>query len=132
MKKSKTTNAVGQVLTMPDISEDKLQAQIHIWLWNNYPELRGCFWHVANERKTTAKDGAVLKAKGVVSGVPDYVFNFNGKTYYFELKTSVGQLFDAQKKLHLALEKQGFKVEIIRSLEQFQNIIKQIINATNN
>jgi len=89
--------------------------------------LRGCFWHIANERKTTAKDGAVLKAKGVVSGVPDYVLNYAGKTYYFELKTSKGVLSDNQKKVHTALISQGFEVFIIRSFEQYLETIKNIV-----
>ena len=110
------------------MSEDRIISDCHIWLHNTYPDFRGCFWHIANERKVTAIQGAILKAKGVVSGVPDYVFNFCGKTYYFEFKTDKGILSENQKKVHNSLKKQGFEVYIIRSFDDFK---KQILNILN-
>ena len=108
-------------------SEDSLQAKIHIYTWNNYPALRGCFWHIANERKVTPVEGARLKAKGVVAGVPDYVLNYAGKTYYFELKTAKGTLSYSQKKVHAAKKQQGLEVFILRSFEEYLETIKNIV-----
>jgi hypothetical protein len=108
-------------------TEDNLQAEIHLFVWNNYPELRHCCFHIANERKTSPREGAILKAKGVVAGVPDYVINYKGKTYYFELKTEIGTISPSQKKVHESLKKQGFEVRIIRSLKEFINEFNKII-----
>jgi hypothetical protein len=127
MKKLKITKEVGRDMLSTDISEDKLQSDCHLWLYNNFPQFRGCAWHVANERNTSKAAGAILKSKGVVAGVPDYVFNFANKTYYFELKTSVGTLSPAQKEVHAALRKQGFIVEIIRTVEEFKFKIEEIM-----
>lgn len=129
MKNSKDTKKDGQNLILKDITEDCLLSKIHIHIWNNFPSLRGCCWHIANERKTTAKEGAVFKAKGVVSGVPDYVINANGWTYYFELKSKIGILSEAQKKVHESLRNQGFEVFIIRDFEQFLTIFNEKIIA---
>lgn len=108
-------------------NEDRLLSKCHQWLWNNFPQTRGAAWHVANERKTTGMQGAILKAKGVVAGVPDYVFNYEGKTYYIEFKFAAGLLSSSQKKVILALNKQGFEVYIIRSFEDFKELIFSIL-----
>ena len=109
------------------MSEDKILSEIHIWLWNNFPELRLCCWHVANERQTSKREGAILKAKGVVPGVPDYVVNYAGKTYYFELKTEKGVLSENQKKLHKQMKNQAFDVIIIRSFDEFKTNLTKIM-----
>jgi len=108
-------------------SEDKILSLCHIWLYNEYPDLRYCCFHIANERQTTAKEGAILKAKGIVSGVADYVVNYNGKTHYFEFKSQVGVLSVNQKKFAEQMKKQGFEVKIIRTFDEFKNEIKKII-----
>lgn len=107
--------------------EDTLLSKCHIFLWNNYPHLRYATWHIANERQTTARNGAVLKAKGVLSGVPDYVINYKGKTLYIEFKSEKGTVSENQKKVHEALRKQGFEVYIVRTFEQFNNILITLI-----
>jgi len=109
------------------MSEDRLLAECHKWLWNTHPETRRCSWHVANERKITPMQGAILRAKGVLSGVPDYVFNWNGKTYYFEMKTATGRLSPTQKKVISSLQKQNFNVVIIRTFEEFKSEIEKIL-----
>lgn len=107
--------------------EDILLAQCFQFLWNTRPELRHTFWHVANERKTSPISGAILKAKGVLSGVPDFVINYAGKTHYIEFKSKTGTLSTSQKEVHAALEKQGFKVYICKDFESFKDIISKIV-----
>lgn len=108
-------------------SEDQILAACHQWLWNTYADLRGSFWHIANEREVDAYKGAVLKAKGVVAGVPDYVLNYKSKVYYFEFKTDVGELSEKQKFVHNSLLKQNFEVIIIRSEIDFKDCILNIL-----
>lgn len=108
------------------MSEDSLLSLCHIWVFNNYPELRYCTWHIANERKQSKVQGAIMKSKGVVSGVPDYAINYDGKTLYIEFKSDIGVLSESQKKVHLALKKQGFTVVVIRTFEEFKIFINEI------
>jgi hypothetical protein len=126
MKKSKDTNVAG-LPTNGQLSEDQIIKQCHVWLWNTYPALRGLNWHIANERKTTKLQGSILKAKGVVAGVPDYVINYKSKTYYVEFKTEQGKQSDSQKIIEHQLNKHGFDYRIIRSFEEFKDFINQII-----
>lgn len=114
------------------MNEDSILAQCHQWIWNTYPQTRLLSWHIANERKTTPTQGAKLKAKGVIAGVPDYVLNWQGKTYYFEFKTSKGTVSKQQQLLHYVLFEQGFETEIIRDVETFKKLITNILNNGTN
>ena len=91
-------------------SEDNLMAQCHQWLWNTYPEHRYKFWHVANERKISLMEGAKLKAKGVLAGVPDYVVNFRGQAFYIEFKKNRGVYSTAQTTVIAALRREHIGV----------------------
>jgi hypothetical protein len=110
--------------------EDLILSNCHKWLWNEHPETRLLAWHVPNERKTHIAEALQLKAKGVVSGVPDYVFNWHGKTYYFEFKTETGRLSKNQSYLLEKLTIHGFLVYVVRNEAQFKNIINEIITKT--
>ena len=77
-----------------------------------WPELR-LLYHVPNERKCTPQQGALNKALGVKSGVPDLVLPvargvFHG--LYIEMKRKKGGSLSPSQKWWLAeLEKQGYK-----------------------
>ncbi len=108
------------------MTEDKLLSQCHKWLWNTYSESRYCCWHVANERITSPVQGARLKAKGVISGVPDYVINHKNKVYYIEFKSETGKLSDNQFAVIQALANQNINTFVCCSLEHFKQIINSI------
>jgi len=106
------------------MSEDKLLSDCHLWLRNTYPQTKGLAFHVANERiARNGYEGAKLKSKGVVPGVPDYFFFWGGRVLIIEFKTDKGRLSDNQKDVHLQLNNNGFAVDVVRSLEDFQKII---------
>jgi hypothetical protein len=109
------------------MSEDKILSECHKWLWNTYPETRYLCWHVANERKQSPMQGAIMKAKGVLSGVPDFVINWKGKTLYIEFKISTGKQTESQKMIQKALESQSFEYHIIRNIEEFKKLIEKTI-----
>jgi hypothetical protein len=117
----------GQITTQKGISEDKLMAACHQYLWNEYPESRYLCWHIPNERKQSAAQGAIMKAKGVLSGAPDYVINWNQKTYWIEFKTQTGKQSDNQKKVEIALKNQNIDYYIIRSFEEFKLLLESIL-----
>jgi hypothetical protein len=72
-------------------SEDNLQSIIWKRLWNNYPELRRCIWHVPNQG-SSMKEGVRLKAMGVLAGVWDLHLFYKGEFHIWELKSKTGKL----------------------------------------
>ncbi|MDV7400602.1 VRR-NUC domain-containing protein, partial [Arthrospira platensis SPKY1] len=67
-------------------------------------------------------------AMGLLAGVPDLLLlQAPGRLYAFELKTSTGRVSPEQAKLHHAWGGAGVEVQIIRSLDEFQQAIKTII-----
>lgn len=106
------------------LTEDRLQADIFQWFWNEYPKYRRCLFHVPNGGFRNIREAAKLKAIGVVAGVPDLLLVVNGSLVAFELKTDIGRLSDKQKLVHSAWIAQGVAVHVVRSLEEFQQLIQ--------
>lgn len=107
--------------------ELKLQQDCYKFFWNQYPNLRGCLWRVENERKRSKYEQMIAKSTGLVSGVSDMMMVFNGEFHAIELKTESGRQTESQKKWQETIEKQGGTYYIIRTLEEFQNLIKRIV-----
>lgn len=108
-------------------SEDAIQSECYVWFNNNYPALRGLLFAVPNGGARSALQGKIFKMTGVVSGVSDMLFMYQGKTYCFELKNEFGSQSDRQQWWQGVVEKQGFQYYIIRDLTLFQSIIKSIV-----
>lgn len=95
-----------------------------------WPELR-LLYHVPNERKCTPKQGALNKALGVKSGVPDLVLPvargmFHG--LYIEMKRKKGgSLSPSQKWWLVELEKQGYKAVRCNGFEAAMEEIKKYL-----
>lgn len=71
-------------------TEDALLAACFQWHWNTFPELRGLLFHVPNELPIAGEKGAMhrnkMKAKGVVKGVSDFIYHYEGQAYRIEVK----------------------------------------------
>ncbi len=66
--------------------------------------------------------GAILKAEGVIPGVADLELNMARGGWHglkIELKTPKGRQSASQKAWQTAIEAQGYKYIIVRSLEEF-------------
>ncbi len=85
-------------------SEDEFQIMSNRYINANYPDLRHFYFHVPNESATSDKMRMKLSAKGVLSGVPDFIF-LKPKTWAIELKTPKGSISPKQKSLHDLWEK---------------------------
>lgn len=75
------------------------------------------------------RGGAIAMARakrgGLLAGDPDIRLSLpGGKTIYFEIKSETGKLSDAQKHTHNRLEKLGFHVYVIRSIEDLREVIR--------
>jgi len=110
-----------------EANEARIQQNAFIRLWNDFPASRGCLFHIANERASgSAREGAMLKGMGVIAGVPDLCLVWNGRVYWFEVKTAKGVLSKAQKALHQNWSEQGINVKILRSEEEIYRSVSEI------
>lgn len=115
-------------------SEDKLQADCYMWFHHTYVNLRGCLYHVPNQLSglVPMQVSNKLKSMGLYPGIPDLVFHFRARTYFFELKREgkKGVVSKAQEKVHKALDQQRFVVYLVNDFETFKYLIESIINDT--
>lgn len=108
-------------------SEDRLQQKCFVWFWNTYPHLRKLLFAVPNGGARSSREGALLKETGVVAGVSDLILLYNERAYCFELKTIIGKQSDKQEDWQKIVSTQNIPYYIIRNLELFQSIIKNIV-----
>jgi hypothetical protein len=118
-------------------NHERLQSQCHIFLHNEYPELRGLFHANFNglplmlERviplNVKLRIMSTLKAVGLVKGVLDYELYHSGRLYMFDFKVGSDKLSKDQLEVGAALVKQGGAFCEIRSIEQFKEEIQSIL-----
>jgi len=109
------------------MSESVLQAKCYIWFHNNHPELRGCLCYNLNNSRN-AIDGNRNKAMGLQAGRSDMVLYYNGMAYMIEFKIPGENQKQAQVKWQKLITSQGFDYHLIDSFEDFQELIRSIIN----
>lgn len=107
-------------------TESKLQQDCFVWFWNEFPNLRRTLFHVPNGGQRGRVAGNRMKSIGVVAGVPDFVFLHAGQCHFIELKTDSGLISGKQKEIHFIFAKQGFKVNVIRSFDEFTKLIHDV------
>jgi hypothetical protein len=110
------------------MTELQLQAQCYQWAHNTYPQLRKLLFAVPNGGTRHAREAMSLKASGVVSGVPDMICVYGGRPVAFELKAEKGRLSDDQREVLQKWSDHGITVHVIKTVEEFQTIIKTIIS----
>lgn len=99
------------------MSEDEIQIEV-------VKRLRAAgncaFFHVANERRTSPRQGAKLKAMGVSAGVPDLILVSTAPfgTYALELKADKGRLSDAQREWLDTLRHVGWSTAVTYGLRE--------------
>lgn len=122
-------------------TESRIQQQCISWFRGEYPEYKMLLTHVANEGNAHSRvSGAIHKAEGTVAGVADLLFfaasdvgipykegvvllrHYHGLG--IEMKTKLGKQHQQQKDFQRMFEAAGFMYVIVRSLEEFQEVIK--------
>lgn len=112
-------------------SEARIQQECFQWFNNTYPHLRGLMFHVPNGEKRDAVTGSKLKAMGVVAGIPDIVFLYRAKAYFFEFKDDEkSKPSPAQVRIHKRLDEQRFHVWVVWDQDTFKYLVQQIILDT--
>lgn len=79
-----------------------------------------CVWfHVANERRCSPKEGAFLKSLGVLKGVPDFVIvTFPARISFLEVKRPGEYLSTEQKQFRDRVEALGCIYSIAHSTDE--------------
>ena len=66
-----------------------------------------------------------MKATGMTAGVSDSIVILPNKTLYVEFKTPTGIQSDKQKEFQQIVTNLGHEYHVVRSLEQFKEIINE-------
>lgn len=109
-------------------SENQILSEAFKSLWNYKPEIRYCFFHVANEAKRTPIEWSQLKAIGFTKGIQDIHFLFNRASYHIEMKTPTGRIDPWQAVVHCAHFNQGFPTYIFRTSQDLVNFVISAID----
>lgn len=107
-------------------AESVIQSACVFWLRNMHPETHGCFFCV-NNNAAHAASGVKNKSMGVIAGVSDCLFYWDGQLYCIEFKAANGRQRDEQKKWEGQMKKQGAEYHIIRNLIDFKELIESIL-----
>ncbi len=116
-------------------SEARLGQECGNWLAQFNRAAYNVFFHIPNGGLRTAVEGASFKAQHAKAGVPDYflawqkddgVWQYAG--LFIELKTRTGRVAPAQTAWHQLLRQQGYRVEIIRSLPEFIQLLTEYLS----
>jgi hypothetical protein len=116
-----------QFLSKPAPNEDVLTADVHRYINNNYPQLRGFYLHIPNESATNAIIRMKLVAMGILPGAPDFLF-LKPYTWFLELKTERGSLSPRQKALHEKWKSEGVIVETAYSKEEIIKALEKHVH----
>ena len=114
-------------------NEGRIQSECVIWFHNTYPQYRGLLFHVPNENDRADSNpiqGAIRKSLGVVAGVSDLILlvpRGGHGALLVEMKDEKGAQRPSQADWQKAVEAQGYRYEICRSLDRFKEIIKDYL-----
>jgi hypothetical protein len=119
----------------PNYSHDRLQSECGKYLWNQYPQTRKTFFHPANETKREKGETkheyivrlSQRKAIWVLPGCWDLLFFWNKCLYCFDIKIGNDRLSNEQLDFKAAIERQGGKCYEINDLQQFKDIVAEIL-----
>ncbi len=109
--------------------EDNIQASIVKWFTNNYclkfhnPQC--CIFAVPNGGKRNKIEAMKMISTGTLAGVSDLIVIIPNKVIFVEIKTKKGIQSDKQKEFENTVSKLGFKYKIIRSLNDFIDLINK-------
>lgn len=113
--------------------EGRIQSQCFVHFHNTYPEYRGLYFAVPNENSradSNSATGAIRRAMGVTAGVSDSLMLIPRGKYHglcIEYKREDGRQSRVQVEWQRKVEAQGFRYEVVRSLEQFKELVREYL-----
>ena len=104
----------------PKHPEFDLQAACVYWFRKNY---RNCLiWSTPNEAAATK--AAHFRKLGMLAGVSDTVIAMPGRILFVEFKAADGKQSREQKAFERKIRRLGFEYYIVKTEQQFKNIVK--------
>lgn len=79
---------------------------------------RGVFCHLANEGKRHQLTALVMKAMGMITGAPDYVFMWKGGNGLIEFKAGRGKQTESQAYFQMWAESESVAYALCRSSDE--------------
>jgi hypothetical protein len=106
--------------------ESNLQIACVRWFRLQYPRKANLLNSVPNGGARNAITGAIIKKEGAVRGVADLELNMAAHGYHglkIEMKTAKGRQSPFQKQWQKDIEAQGYLYAIVRSVDEFIQLI---------
>ncbi len=120
-----------------NIPEDTIHQHCIQWFYTQHGNSGAILHHSPNEgignnddpklRAKLIRYNSKMKSLGRKAGFPDIIILYQGRVLFVELKSQTGLLSTAQKSLFQEFQRTGFDVKIVRSLEEFMNVVNQFI-----
>lgn len=122
-------------------SEARIAQDCYMWFQKEFPQYRRLYnlnlnnsgLHLDKEHRLydeaeqlNIRIANSNKAQGLQAGRSDAVFYFNKVAYHIEFKTEKGTQGPKQKLWESCIRQQGFQYHIIRSLDEFKQLILSI------
>lgn len=110
--------------------EDSIQKTCVQWFSLQYREYAKLLHHSPNGGERNAIEAAKFKEMGVRAGFPDLILCIARQGYhglFIELKTAKGRQTDNQKYYQCVLEEQGYRYEVVRSIDEFREVINNYL-----
>lgn len=112
-------------------AESRLQQACVLWFRLQYPEYAKLLISVPNGVATSATQGRILKAEGMMAGAADLLLLIPHGGYgclCLEMKTEKGRQSESQKVWQSAAEKAGNKYVVVRSFDDFKDVVDDYLN----
>lgn len=110
--------------------ESQIQQSCFAWFRLQFPDLSMLMFAVPNGGSRRRIEAAIMKGEGVTAGVADILFLYPNEQYHglcIEMKSKTGKQQESQKRFQQAVEAQGYQYAIVRSLEEFIELVKKYI-----
>jgi hypothetical protein len=111
--------------------EDSLQARCFKH-WNKYYRKVSLLFSVPNGQERNFFEASIAVATGLTSGVADLILLLRGpKTVFLELKALKGRQRKDQIIFEASVKKLGFEYHLIRTFEEFTDLLTALLGPTN-
>lgn len=108
-------------------NESEMQRACVRWYRYRYPQHASMLIGIPNGVATTERQGAILKAEGMLAGVADLLLLLPAQGYTMlaiEMKTDKGRQSPRQQAWQQEAERHGIRYEVVRSFDEFNYLIE--------
>lgn len=110
--------------------ESQIQQSCVKWFRLQFPDLALSLFAVGNGGVRNKREAAIMKCEGVTAGVADILFLYPNQEHHglcIEFKTKTGRQQPTQKLWQAQIQRNGYRYEIVRSIDDFIKLIKSYI-----